>query len=197
MRHSVVHNRRQARQKQKQKQRTILIFAAVLVIAGIGTLIWMGIKTVSDSKYNVESPALMQEGNQALDFELASLDGGNVALSDYQGNIIIMNMWATWCPPCRAEMPELDQFYQAHKADGLVVLAVNGRESESTVRPFIEANNFTFPVLLDIDGEVGRQYMARSFPTTYVIDRNGRIHHVKVGQISEQELEQIVSPLIQ
>lgn len=197
MRHSLAQNRRQARRKQKQQNRTTLFFAALLMLTGIGALIWMGVKSVSDSKYSQESPALMQAGNQALDFELASLTGGNVALSDYQGQIIIMNMWATWCPPCRAEMPELDQFYQTHKAEGVVVLAVNGQESEGTVRPFIQANNFTFPVLLDLDGEVGRQYMARSFPTTYVIDRNGRIEHVKVGQISESELEQIVAPLLQ
>ncbi len=197
MRHSLAHTRRQARRKQKQQNRTILFFAAILIITGIGTLIWMGIKTASDSKYNVESPALMQAGSQALDFELASLDDGNVALSDYQGQVIIMNMWATWCPPCRAEMPGLNRFYETYKADGLVVLAVNGQESESTVRPFIQSNNFTFPVLLDLDGEVGRQYMARSFPTTYVIDRNGRIQHVKVGQITESELEQVVMPLLQ
>jgi len=197
MRHSLAQNRRQARRKQQRQNRTTLFFAALLMLTGVGVLIWMGVKSVSDSQYSQESPALMQAGNQALDFELASLDGGNVALSDFQGQIIIMNMWATWCPPCRAEMPGLDQFYQAHKADGVVVLAVNGQESESTVRPFIESNSFTFPVLLDLDGAVGRQYMARSFPTTFVIDRNGRIQHVKVGQITERELEQIVTPLLQ
>ncbi len=197
MRHSLTHNRRQARHQQKQKNRKILFISLSLMLLGVGTLVWMGIKTASDSQYNQEPPALMQAGSQALDFELASLDNGRVALSDYQGQVIIMNMWATWCPPCRAEMPGLNRFYETYRADGLVVLAVNGQESESTVRPFITSNNFTFPVLLDLDGEVARQYMARSFPTTYVIDRNGRIQHVQVGQISESELEQVVTPLLQ
>ena len=197
MRHSVTHKSRQTRRKQKQQNRTILIFAISLMVAGVGTLIWMGFKSASDKQYSQEPPALMQKGNQALDFELAALDGSNIALSDYQGQIIIMNMWATWCPPCRAEMPGLERFYQTYKSDGVVVLAVNGQEPESTVRPFIAANNFTFPVLLDVDGTVGRQYATHSFPTTFVIDRNGRIQHVKVGEITAAELEQIVTPLLQ
>jgi peroxiredoxin len=197
MRHSLAHNRRKARRKNQKQNRTILLFALILMVVGMGTLIWMGIKTASDKQYSQQPPALMQQGNQALDFELASLDGGNVSLSDYQGQIIIMNMWATWCPPCRAEMPGLERFYQTYKSDGVVVLAVNGREPVNTVRPFIESNNFTFPVLMDFDGTVGIQYAARSFPTTYVIDRNGRIQHVKVGEITEAELEQVVTPLLQ
>ena len=196
MRQSISHKQRLHQRKRKQNNRNIMLIAIFLMVTGIGTLIWMSIKTASDKQYSQEPPALMQVGNQALDFELASLAGGNVSLSDYQGQVIIMNMWATWCPPCRAEMPGLERFYQTHKSDGVVVLAVNGREPESTVRPFIESNNFTFPVLMDFDGTVGLQYAARSFPTTFVIDRNGRIQHVKVGEITEAELEQVVTPLL-
>ena len=195
MRRSISHARRQAQRKQKRQNKAILALAIIFIAGGLGTLLWMGIESQTDNSYT--PPAVMQEGNTALDFQLASLDNGDVALSDYQDQVVIMNMWATWCPPCRAEMPGLNRFYEAHKDEGMVVLAVNGQEPEETVRPFIEANNFTFPVLLDIDGAVARQYTARSFPTTFIIDRNGRIQHVQVGEITERELEQIVTPLLQ
>ena len=195
MRRSISHARRQAQRKQKRQNKAILALAIILIAGGLGTLLWMGIESQTGNSYT--PPAVMQEGNAALDFQLASLDNGDVALSDYQDQVVIMNMWATWCPPCRAEMPGLNRFYEAHKDEGMVVLAVNGQEPEETVRPFIEANNFTFPVLLDIDGAVARQYTARSFPTTFIIDRNGRIQHVQVGEITERELEQIVTPLLQ
>lgn len=192
MRHSVT---TKIRRKQKLQNKLYLAISIILVATGVSTLIWMGIKTsVEKAKY--KPPALVQEGIEAPQFKLPTLDGEQITLSDYRGRIVVMNMWATWCPPCRAEMPGLNRFYEAHKDEGVIVLAVNGQEPESVVRPFIAANNFTFPILLDLDGAVGRQYMARSFPTTFVIDGNGRIRHTQVGEITEHELEQIIRPLL-
>ncbi len=198
VRRSIARSRREARDKQKARQNNMmLLLAAALVLGGLGTLIWMGMKTADDNRIPSSAPALMQEGGTASDFSLAALDGPDVVLANYDGQVVVMNFWATWCPPCRAEMPGLNRFYEAHKDEGLVVLAINGQEDAATVRPFIEANNFTFPVLLDLQGSVARQYTTRSFPTTFIIDRNGTIQHVQVGEISERQLETIVVPLLQ
>ena len=120
------------------------------------------------------APALAQQGGTVTDFTIGSLDDGQVSLADYEGDVIIMNFWATWCPPCRAEMPGINNFYEAYKDEGLVVLAINEEEPVETVRPFIELNEFSFPVLLDIEGRVAQQYSTRSFPTTFIIDRQRR-----------------------
>lgn len=198
VRRSLARNRREAKDKQRARQNNgMLLLAVVLILGGLGTLIWMGMKTAADNRIPSSAPALMQEGESATNFSLAALGGGDIALADYEGQVVVMNFWATWCPPCRAEMPGLNRFYETHKDEGLVVLAINGQENEATVRPFIEANNFTFPVLLDLQGSVARQYTTRSFPTTFIIDRNGIIQHVQVGEISERQLDTIILPLMQ
>jgi peroxiredoxin len=198
MRHSIARNRREAKNKKRAKQNNVMLFLAlILITGGLGTLVWMGMKTAENNRTPSSSPALTQKGSPAVDFSLAALNSEDIALSDYAGQVIVMNFWATWCPPCRAEMPGLNRFYEAHRDEGLVVLAINGQEDEATVRPFIEANQFSFPVLLDLNGAVARQYTTRSFPTTFIIGRDGTIQHVQVGIINEQQLDEIVLPLLQ
>ena len=197
---NVSHGRRDARRQKKVRQNNIMLAAAlVLILGGVGTIVWMGLKTAeSTSTTNAYgAPALAQQGAAATDFTLASLAGTDISLADYAGNVVVVNFWATWCPPCRAEMPALNRFYEAHRDEGFVILAVNEQEDVGTVRPFIQANNFTFPVLLDMQGRVAQQYSTRSFPTTFIIDRDGMIQHVQTGEISERELEAIVLPLLQ
>ena len=197
---SVAHGRRAAQRQKKMRQNNLMLAAAlVLILGGLGTLIWMSLKTAAPkpTTNSYGAPALAQQGGTVTDFSLGSLDDGQIALADYEGEVIIMNFWATWCPPCRAEMPGLNRFYEAHQDEGLVILAINEQEDEATVRPFIQANNFSFPVLLDAQGRVASQYSTRSFPTTFIIDRDGVIQHVQTGEISERELEAIVLPLLQ
>ncbi|MBK7894071.1 MAG: TlpA family protein disulfide reductase [Anaerolineaceae bacterium] len=197
--HTVNHNRRAARQQKKVQQSNRLLAAAlVLILGGLAVLVWMSVQTAvpTPTTNSYGAPALAQQGGTVTDFTIESLGGFPVSLNDYEGEVIIMNFWATWCPPCRAEMPGINNFYEAYKEEGLVVLAINEEESAETVRPFIELNNFTFPVLLDIEGRVAQQYSTRSFPTTFIIDRQGVIQHVQTGEISERELEKIVLPLL-
>jgi peroxiredoxin len=194
------HNQREAMPKKPMRQKNLLLLpAVVLILGGIGALVWLGWQTAvpQPTSNSYGAPALAQQGETAVNFALDALDGAGIALSDYEGDVIIMNFWATWCPPCRAEMPGLNRFYEAHRDEGLVLLAINEEEGVETVRPFIQANYFTFPVLLDIQGRVAQQYSTRSFPTTFIIDREGIIQHVQTGAISERELEDIIVPLLQ
>jgi DsbE subfamily thiol:disulfide oxidoreductase len=122
-----------------------------------------------------------KEPIEADDFELASLAGGKVKLSAYRGRVVFLNFWATWCPPCRAEMPSLERLHQLLGARGLEIVAVDLQEPKDTVRKFVKDNSLTFAVLLDANGAVGGAWGAQSIPTTYLIDRKGSILARSVG----------------
>jgi cytochrome c biogenesis protein CcmG/thiol:disulfide interchange protein DsbE len=171
--------------------------AVLLIVAGLLGL-WITNQTSSSGQTTAGQfttpPA--SKAVQASDFTLQTLDGRSVKLSDYRGQVILLNTWASWCPPCRAEMPDLEAYYREHKEDGFVVLAVNDEESASTVANFIQAQGFTFPVLLDPGGKVMSQYGVRGLPTSFFIDRNGMVRGVWSGQLSPERLKQIVDPLL-
>jgi thiol-disulfide isomerase/thioredoxin len=117
----------------------------------------------------------------ATDFTLESLDGKTSSLSSHKGKLVFLNFWATWCPPCRSEMPAMQALYEKLQARGLVILAVDLAEEPAVVRDYVKQNKLTFPVLLDKTGEVGGIYGAQSIPTTYLIDRAGNVLGRGVG----------------
>jgi cytochrome c biogenesis protein CcmG/thiol:disulfide interchange protein DsbE len=172
-----------------------IVLAVSLMAAGVGMLFWLGWQS-ADKQPASSNQGLIRPGQLASDFSLPALDGETVRLSDLKGQVVLVNLWATWCPPCKAEMPTINDFYQAHQEAGFIALIVNVQEDGSTVRAFIEANGFTFPVLLDSRGELMRQYGVRGLPTTFIIDRNGQVRHIQTGAITQAELETIVTPLL-
>ena len=124
-----------------------------------------------------------QQGFLAPDFELQTTTGDTVKLSDLHGQAVLVNLWATWCPPCRAEMPAIEKIYNEYKDDGLVVLAVNMtyQDTKSNIAPFLEEYGLTFPILLDETGYVGTAYQLRSLPSSFFIGRDGIIQEVVIG----------------
>jgi len=121
-------------------------------------------------------------GFLAPDFTLTALDGSTVQLSALRGQPVIVNFWATWCGPCRAEMPELEQVWQKYQQDGLMLLGVDEGESPATIERFRQTVvNVSFPLLLDTRSQVGALYGVRAMPTTFFIDGEGRIQDIKVG----------------
>ena len=124
-----------------------------------------------------------REGFLAPDFTLDTLDGTKVTLSELRGKIVLINLWATWCPPCRAEMPALENAYKQYKDSGVVVLGLNvtNQDSEKDIPPFVDEFGLTFPILLDRDGSVSALYQLKGLPTTYFVNREGIIRTVVVG----------------
>jgi len=114
-------------------------------------------------------------------FTLTGEDGKTHRLSDYRGHVVVLNFWATWCPPCRYEMPAMERAYQKLQGDGIVLLAVNVGEDEDTVFAFTGQYPVTFPLLLDRDGTVVKQYPVIGLPTTFIIDPQGRVTHRAIG----------------
>ena len=141
-----------------------------------------------------------REGFLAPDFTLESLSGEQISLSDLRGKAIVLNLWASWCPPCRAEMPALQRVYQENHERGLEVLAVNmtAQDNITAVEDFVQEFNLTFPILLDASGEVGNAYLMRALPTTFFIDQEGIIQRVIVGgPMSEVTLQSTVEQLLE
>lgn len=122
-------------------------------------------------------------GFQAPDFNLQTRTGDVIALSDFRGRPVLVNFWASWCPPCRAEMPAMEQVYKDYQDQGFVVLAVNASNQDnlSQALSFVDELDLTFPILLDIEGTASNQYNLQSLPTSYFISRSGNIQDIVIG----------------
>ncbi|MEE8554919.1 MAG: TlpA disulfide reductase family protein [bacterium] len=122
-----------------------------------------------------------QEPVQAEPFTAVAVNGASPRLQDYAGKYILLNFWATWCGPCKQELPELQALYESLKEQNFVVLAVSMSETEEKVAHFLEDTGFTFPVLVDVDGSVSELYGVNSIPLTYLIDTDGWIEARALG----------------
>lgn len=135
-------------------------------------------------------------GRLAPDFEVTLLDGGRARLADYVGrNVVILNFFATWCGPCRAEMPELQRYARAHASDGVVLLAIDAEEKHTVVQRFAADLKLTFPIGIDGTGDIGKSYDVSAYPTTVVIGADGRVKLYEVSAIANADvaLDAVVS----
>jgi peroxiredoxin len=136
----------------------------------------------------------LREGAEAPDFELNTLDGNTIKLSDYRGKKVILNFWATWCPPCKAEMPHMQNFYEEYNDQGVEILAVNLTnmdKGEDEVKKFVEEYGLTFTIPMDEEGFAGTTYQAFTIPTSYILDENGVILKKIVGPMDEKMMKEL------
>jgi peroxiredoxin len=144
-----------------------------------------------------QRPPSPQAGFAAPDFTLETLEGETVSLAELRGQAILVNFWATWCPPCRAEMPAIQQVYDKYRDRGFTVLAVDLQESPAAVSAFAQELGLTFPILIDPDGGVFMRYRVTSLPTTFFLDRAGIIQEVTIGgPMTEAFIESQVTGLL-
>lgn len=153
---------------------------SIILILGLTWIFVSADKTGASTAGKVPAP---QQGFLAPDFELKSLAGETIKLSDLRGQAVLVNLWATWCPPCRAEMPTIEKIYNEYKGQGFVVLAVNMtyQDTFANIAPFIDEYGLTFPILLDDTSAVGTAYQLHSLPSSFFIDREGVISEVVIG----------------
>jgi cytochrome c biogenesis protein CcmG/thiol:disulfide interchange protein DsbE len=133
------------------------------------------------------------QGSAAPDFTAPTLSGAQASLARFRGQPVILNFWATWCGPCREEMPLFQQLYEARRESGLVVLAVNFEEEPALIRPYVDGLALTFDILLDPEAALAKQYRVTGLPTTFFIDRHGLIQHVQLGPVTEELLAEQIS----
>lgn len=132
----------------------------------------------------------------APQLDLTSLKGEAVSLSDYAGQVVLVNLWATWCPPCREEMPVLNAFYQEYSHLGFTIVAISQEEPREVVEPFVDEFGLQFPVWLDETYLAERAFNTMNLPSSYVIDRDGQVRLSWVGKIDKSNLERYVPQII-
>jgi cytochrome c biogenesis protein CcmG/thiol:disulfide interchange protein DsbE len=168
---------------------------AVGVLGGVWTL-HSAAPPASTTGGQIPNP---RQGFLAPAFTSTDVHGEELRLSGLRGQVVVLNFWASWCPPCRAEMPSLQHVYDTEAARGLVVLGINATFEDDRFQAvaFAAQRSVTFPVLLDQSGEVNHQYQVRALPTTFVIDRQGVIRQVIVGgPLAESSLRSLVQTLL-
>lgn len=135
---------------------------------------------------------------QSQPSELESIDDFSVErLDEYQGQVVVLNFWATWCEPCRVEMPDLEVVYQEYRQQGVVVLAVNMSESSADIADFVKELGLTFPILRDSKQEAMERYNVKMLPTTYFIDRQGNVRHRRVGSMTKSAMREQIESLLE
>jgi peroxiredoxin len=174
----------------RSKPPTFLFIAGgLLLVASIGLLL----VNQSPSASSIE---LAQKGQALSDFSLNNLEGKTVHLSDYAGQVVLVNAWATWCPPCVAEMPDLQAYYQAHRAENFIILGINAGDSLSTASAFASQKGITFPILLDPNVNLLTNLGVHSFPTSILVDADGVVKNIHVGMYTAEELDAEITPYL-
>jgi peroxiredoxin len=163
------------------KKISIFLIAALIV----GGLSFFFIQSPGNAVVSAEVGT--EIGMQAPDFTLTNMNDQEVSLSDYRGQKVFLNFWASWCPPCKKEMPDMQKLHEEYE-DEVVILAVNVGESKSTAANFMMENGLKFTVLLDSNKSTAQNYLVRGIPTSYFLDQNGVIQEKVVGAISYQRM---------
>jgi cytochrome c biogenesis protein CcmG/thiol:disulfide interchange protein DsbE len=179
----------------QQNQRIILYI--LTLIAGAAWIVLGANQTGTTATSDSAAP---HTGFSAPDFTLKTPDGETYTLSEFRGQAILVNLWATWCPPCRAEMPAIEKIYQEYKDQGFIVLAIDMtyQDDPFAVVPFTKEYGLTFPILLDETGDVASAYQLRSLPSSYFINRAGIIEEVVIGgPMSEALLRTRIQQILQ
>jgi peroxiredoxin len=135
------------------------------------------------------------EGEEAPDFTLTTLDGKQRSLSDLKGKPVMINFWGTWCPPCKTEMPAIQQAYMINKSKGFEVVSVNIRENDLPVHNFVQQMGLTFPIWMDKDREVVKQYKIGPIPSTFFINRDGVIEKKIEGPLQLNQLQYYINQI--
>jgi peroxiredoxin len=170
----------------------ILLALGALLIGVSGYFILQGLPRGSEFE-----TVPRQVNYAAPELSLMDTQGIPRSLADYRGQVVLVNLWATWCPPCKEEMPALQAFYDRYREDGLVVVAINDGDPEEDVIQFVEEYRLTFPVWLDPTYIATEQaFKTLNLPSSFVIDRNGIVQFQWVGGVTLRTLEKHISPLI-
>ncbi len=183
------------RRRKPQKNSPIILMAFGLALIGVA-LLFLAVpkgKSSTDSLSSVV-PAPVQYTAPTL--SLQTVDGRTESLADYREDVVLVNNWATWCPPCKAEMPTLAAYYNEHHTEGFTVIAIEAGDAAEVVSPFVQNYALKFPVWLDPKGESVRAFGNANLPNSYVIDRAGTVRYAWTGEISQAMLEKYLTPLL-
>ena len=181
-----------------KREDVLVLFAGLIVGVGLGVLVFFGrvngqrlfgAQEIEAGKSLSASPAI---GSPAPDFELLNLAGDQIRLSEMRGTAVLINFWATWCGPCRLEMPAIQEQYERYHPE-LAVLAVDFDEPADVVQKFVDELGLTFEVLLDPGAKVQDLYRVRGYPTTYLVDAEGIVQVYHIGLMTGEQLDRYLA----
>ena len=186
--------------KQNNSRKTNLL---PLILAGLGIIALIAVGLILNTNQGEEIESIdaltfppVEVNQPAPELTLFDLDGNEVSLKDFLGEVILVNNWATWCPPCREEMPEFKAYYDKYKDQGFQVIAIEAGEPEAEVRNFVEQAGLDFVILLDPENKSLITFQHNSLPNSFVIDRKGNLRLAWLGAINGPTLEKYVTPLL-
>ena len=179
-------------------QKTTIFLPLLLLILGAALIAGSAYFILRDVPQPSTLSAVPAEVNfPAPELTLTDVGGASASLADYRGQVVLVNLWATWCPPCKEEMPALESFYRKHKSQGFVIIAINDGDPANDVIQFVKDYGLTFPVWLDPTYIATEQaFKTLSLPSSFVINREGTIVLSWVGGINSKSLEKYVAPII-
>ncbi len=173
------------------------------ILVGVGLMIFIGIavyiQAANGTDQKVEEAFLLppiEVDQPAPALTLFDLEGNEVSLSDFVGKVVLVNNWATWCPPCRQEMPEFQAYFEKYGDEGFQIVAVEAGQPEAEVRAFVEEQGLEFVVLLDPGNQSLITFQNSTLPNSWVIDRRGHLRMAWLGAINGPTLEKYVTPLL-
>lgn len=176
------------------------ILAMALIGAGLvvmGVAAWLLLPGMIAGGQTGLSAIPVQVNYPAPDLSLTDLQGNPVSLSDYRGQTVLVNNWATWCPPCKVEMPTLQAYYEAHRGQNFTIIAIEAGEPVNEVADFVQHYGLTFPVWTDPTLKAMIAFRYPGLPSSYVIDASGKVRLAWAGAISKEALDQYVTPLLE
>lgn len=184
----------------QQKRNTILAVAiglGLVMLAAVSVLMLPGgSETASETAAQELSATPVEVNYPAPELALENINGQSEALTDFRDKVVLVNNWATWCPPCKAEMPTLVAFYNEHAQEGLMIVAIEAGEPKEQVQQFADQYQMPFSVWLDPSAKAIDAFKNSNLPSSYVIDRSGTVRLTWTGEINRQMLEKFVTPLL-
>lgn len=182
-----------------RRQLLLVLALGMLLLAVVGLGMWVGGQSAPGqvaSQPRVGRPALVERDQLAPLFTLKTTTGQVVELEKMAGEVVLVNFWATWCPPCRDEMPVIEAMHQKYRDRGFRVLAVNVQEMEPQVTAFGREMGLSFPLLLDQTAEVARMYRVQNLPRSFFLARDGRVVRIHPGELTQETVERYLQELL-
>jgi peroxiredoxin len=186
-----------AKKKHHKKNNSKFVLGIGLMLVGLAAfLMLLGPKNTEESQPVSRSVVPMEVNYPAPELSLQNVNGNTESLADYRDKVVLVNNWATWCPPCKAEIPTLEAYYKAHSMDGFVIIGIEAGEPQKDVLEFVQGSKITYPIWIDPESAAMNAFHNASLPSSFVIDRTGVVRLAWVGEISREMLEKHVTPLL-
>ncbi len=189
-------NQIERKHNQKHKILAMALIGGGLLIVGIVSMILLTSTLSTSSPTSVGENAPARVDFPAPDLQLHDISGNPVSLSDYQGQVVLVNNWATWCPPCRQEMPILDAYFRDHRHQDFVIVAIDAGDAADLVADFANQFGMSFPVWVDPSSSALNSFRNNYLPSSYLIDKEGQVVMVWSGAVTRASLEQNITPLL-